>query len=178
MRRGERCRPWTAAEERRLRELAGSAPLREIALELRRSNEAVRQRASRMGLSLRYWEPRCRATCPGCGMPRTGLMRSGVCRPCELRRLIAGVEAETAATMAELPIAERERYLATETRLGSALPPRPEQPRTEGMGRYRAAKARDRYAMHLAVWEEESLTRVLKARRRRLERMREKLANE
>ena len=62
MRRGESLRPWTVAEERRLREMAGRVPRREIAWRLRRSNESVRQKAKRMGLSLRCWEPRCAQT--------------------------------------------------------------------------------------------------------------------
>ena len=166
MRRGERCRPWTASEERRLAEIAGTMPRREVAGALRRSNEAVRQKASRMGLSLRHWEPRCAETCPACGMARTALRASGTCRPCELRALVARAESETAV------------YASTETRLQSAPDPRPAPPRTEGMTPYRAARARDAYAEALERWEVRTLTRLLKARRRRLERMIKKISNQ
>ena len=175
MRAGSKARPWTTDEERRLREMAGRVPRREIAWRLKRGNEAVRQKAKRMGLSLRCWEPRCAETCPRCGQARSGLRPCGACRPCELRDLIARAEAETAALMARLPHDERATYLRTEGRLQSAAPPRPEEPRLDGMGAYRAAKARDGYLLDLEAWEVKRLTRLLKAKRRRLERMRKKL---
>lgn len=178
MRRGERCRPWTASEERRLAEIAGTMPRREVARALRRSNEAVRQKASRMGVSLRHWEPRCSETCPVCGMARTGLRASGTCRPCELRALVARAESETAEAMERLGPADRAVYASTETRLQSAPDPRPAPPRTEGMTPYRAARARDAYQEALERWEVRTLTRLLNARRRRLERMIKKISNQ
>lgn len=45
------------------------------------------------------------------------------------------------------------------------------------MSAYRAAKARDEWLLELEAWEVRRLTRQLKAKRRRLERMREKLPN-
>ena len=178
MRRGERCRPWTASEERRLAELAGTVPRREVARLLRRSNESVRQKASRLGVSLRHWEPRCSETCSACGAARTEIRPSGVCRPCELRALIARADAETARAMELLDPADRAVYAATETRLESARDPRPEQPRTDGLTPYRAARERDAYGERLERWEVKMLTRVLKARRRRLERMAKKIPNQ
>lgn len=177
MRAGQRLRPWTSAEERRLREMAGRVPRRRIAWELKRGNEAVRQKAKRMGLSLRCWEPRCAETCPRCGAARSRIRPCGACRPCELRDLIARAEAETADVLAKLPHGARAVYLRTEGRLQSAPPPRPPEPRCEGMSAYRAAKARDEWLLELEAWEVKRLTRQLKAKRRRLERMREKLPN-
>ena len=75
------------SEERRLAEWAGSLPLREICWRLRRSRESVKQKAKRMGLSLRHWEPACATVCPGCGCARTRLGRGGVCRPCVFRNI-------------------------------------------------------------------------------------------
>lgn len=178
MRRGEALRPWTSAEERRLRELAGSVPRREVAWLLKRSNESVRQKAKRMGLSLRCWEPRCASTCPRCGMARTEMGKSGACRPCELRDLIAKADADAADAMARLPQEARATYQRTEARTQSAVPPKPPEPDTEGMTAYRAAKARDEWAQAMEAWDVKRLTRVLKAKRRRVERMREKIPNQ
>lgn len=178
MRAGERARPWTVAEERRLRELAGSVPRRELAWLLKRSNESVRQKAKRMGVSLRHWEPRCAKTCPRCGMARTAMGRSGVCRPCELRDLIARADADTAEAMAALPQEARATYQRTEARTQSSVPPKPPEPATDGMAAYRAAKARDEWAQSLEAWDTARLTRVLKAKRRRVERMRKKIPNQ
>lgn len=175
MRAGEKLRPWTVAEERRLRELAGRVPRRQIAWELKRGNEAVRQKAKRMGLSLRCWEPRCAQTCPRCGAARSRIRPCGTCRPCELRDLIARADAQTAECMARLPHETRAAYQRTEGRLQSAAPPRPPEPRCEGMSAYMAAKARDGWLLELEAWETRRLTRVLKAKRRRLERMQKKI---
>lgn len=178
MRKGERARPWTVAEERRLRELAGSVPRRQVAWALRRSNEAVRQKAKRMGVSLRHWEPRCSETCPRCGMARRQMGRSGACRPCELRELIAKADADAAEAMARLPQDARATYQRTEARTQSGVPPKPPEPSTDGMSAYRAAKARDEWALAMEQWDVRRLTRVLKAKRRRVERMREKIPNQ
>lgn len=178
MRRGESLRPWTVAEERRLREMAGRVPRREIAWRLRRSNESVRQKAKRMGLSLRCWEPRCAQTCPRCGMARERMGKSGACRPCELRDLIARADADAAEAMAALPQEARATYQRTEARTQSSVPPKPPEPATDGMAAYRAAKARDEWAQSLEAWDTARLTRVLKAKRRRVERMRKKIPNQ
>ena len=100
------------------------------------------------------------------------------CRPCELRALVARAESETAAAMERLGPADRAVYASTETRLQSAPDPRPAPPRTEGMTPYRAARARDAYREALERWEVRTLTRLLKARRRRLERMIKKISNQ
>lgn len=178
MRAGERARPWTVAEERRLRDMAGSVPRREIAWRLRRSNEAVRQKAKRMGVSLRCWEARCAQTCPRCGMARTSMGRSGACRPCELRDLIARADADAAEAMARLPQDARATYQRTEAHTQSGVPPKPPEPDVSGMPPYRAAKARDLWAVELEAWDVRRLTRVLKAKRRRVERMRKKIPNQ
>ena len=178
MRAGERLRPWTVAEERRLREMAGRVPRREIALALRRSNEGVKQKAKRMGLSLRCWEPACARTCPRCGMARTAVRKSGMCRPCELRELVAKADADAAEAIARLPQADRATYQRTESRTWSAAPPKPPEPDVSGMDAYRAAKARDLWARSMEEWDVKRLTRVLKAKRRRVERMREKIPNQ
>ena len=169
MRRGQPRRDWTVSEERRLAEWAGALPLREICWRLRRSRESVKQKAKRMGLSLRHWEPACSTVCPGCGCARTRLGRGGVCRPCELRALVRRADAETAEAMQLLPPSARAVYEATETKLESSVPDRPQEPAVDGMDRYHAESE---------AWEVRTLTRVLKARRRRLERMREKIPNQ
>lgn len=46
------------------------------------------------------------------------------------------------------------------------------------MDAYRAAKARDLWARSMEEWDVKRLTRVLKAKRRRVERMREKIPNQ
>ena len=94
------------------------------------------------------------------------------------RQLVARAESETAEAMERLGPADRAVYASTETRLQSAPDPRPAPPRTEGMTPYRAARARDAYDEALERWEVRTLTRLLKARRRRLERMIKKISNQ
>lgn len=178
MRRGQPRADWSVREERDLAEMAGRVPVREICWRLKRSREAVKQKAKRMGLSLRCWEPTCAEICPACGMARTELRRGGTCRPCELRALIARADAETAEAMRLLPPRDRATYRSTETKLASGIPPKPAEPDTEGATRYAAAKARDLWGAELEAWEVRTLTRVLKARRRRLERMQKKIPNQ
>ena len=43
---------------------------------------------------------------------------------------------------------------------------------------YQAAKARDEWAGAMEAWDVRRLTRVLKAKRRRVERMRKKIPNQ
>lgn len=178
MRRGIRAWPWTVEEERWLRENAGKVSRRACCLHLRRNSEAVKQKAKLLGVSLRHWDPRCAETCPECGTARTSMGRSGTCRPCELRALIAKADAEKEEAMAALDPDSRAVYQATEAKLGSELPPKPAAPKTDGMSIYEVAKEHDLHAAAMEAWEVKALTRQLKAKRRRLERMREKFSNQ
>ena len=56
--------------------------------------------------------------------------------------------------------------------------PKPPEPDTSGMTPYQAAKARDEWAGAMEAWDVRRLTRVLKAKRRRVERMRKKIPNQ
>lgn len=175
MRRGERTTPWTSEEERWLREMGPVLGRRACCSHLRRTSSAVKAKAHRMGVSLRAWKPRCSLTCPECGAARTALGRSGTCRPCELRALVAKADAETAEAMERLPASARAVYQSSEAKLGAPVEPRPAAPRTDGMGAYRQARARDEHAAEVEAWEVRVLTRQMKARRRRLERMLKKI---
>lgn len=47
-------KPWTSTDDRRLRDLArGNTPTRVMGLKLGRTEDAVRSRASRLGVSLK-----------------------------------------------------------------------------------------------------------------------------
>ena len=175
MRKGEKLRPWTVSDERYLRESAGKVPRREICRHLRRSYDATRAHASRMGLSLRYYEPRT-SRCPRCGSMRHRFELSGelkgVCKVCSRRELIRRCEEETARALDAMPPAMRAELLKNEQLVQSSVPPKPSPPSYEGLSPYMEAKARDEHAIALAEWEEAALNRKLKAKRRRVERMR------
>lgn len=175
MRKGSKCKPWTVAEERWLREMGPVLGRRACCSHLKRSSSSVKLKAHRLGVSLRYWDPRCSTRCPECGSDRAQMGRSGVCRPCEIRALIAKADAETSAIMEQLGPDARTTYRTTELKLGSTLPPRPTAPMVEGLSVYEAAKTRDLHASEVEAWEVRALMRQLKAKRRRLERMRKKL---
>lgn len=110
---------WTTAEEDALAALAGTMPAPEIAGALGRSERSVREKASRMGLSLRYrggpvW-------CDGCATWRTEVDADGLCPVCRMRARTEAHRARYAEAVGEAgprgDVAAREREdLARETR--------------------------------------------------------------
>ena len=177
MRKGARRADWTVADERFLWENAGKVPRRELCRRLKRSGEAVDQKAKRMGLSLRCYVPKCRP-CPKCGKPRSQFGRDGTCRVCGVKALIRRADEDTSRAMAMLPPEHLATYQATEVLLQSTPLPKPKAPSYEGLTAYQEAKARDEHARALEEWEFGTLNRRLKAKRRRVERMRKKIENQ
>ncbi len=168
---------WTAGEVRRLLEGAGREPVGEIARAVGRSPEAVVQKAKRMrrageAASLRRHVPRCSETCASCGSPRTAVDADGLCRPCRVRRLIEKCDADTARAISMLPPEQRAVYARTEATLSSRADPPPRaDPRERSRDPREAARARDERLAAEEERETRNLERVLKARRRRYERI-------
>jgi len=109
---------WTTAEEDALAALAGTVPPAEIAGVLGRSVGAVRVKASRMGVSLRYRQGP--VWCDGCATWRTEVDADGLCPVCRMRERVAAHRERYAEAVAKADmeaVKEREREeLARETR--------------------------------------------------------------
>ena len=177
---GERI-DWTMDDVAYLVENAGRVPLREICRHLRRSSESVRHMARRLRgqgypVSLRHFEPRT-TICPSCGRSSATAREVGICRPCQLRRQLASIEAQTADLMARLPPEARATYEQTEAETGARTrEPRPQAPRLDATATYyqrmRAAEAHD---IALEQWETRRMEREVKAAQKRKERIARKI---
>lgn len=180
MRRGSRVRPWTVGERRRLAELAGRVPVRDICRELRRSRSAVTHaaaelRAQGVPADLRCHRPSTEI-CPSCGCARSLMGRDGICEVCRRREQLARIEAETSDLLARLPPAERALYEDTEAERGSSAGPMPALLPTTGVSRYRAARNAERNDLAMERWSVTRLRRLVKAAQKRKERIRAKVA--
>lgn len=108
MRRGAKVVPWSTMEEAWLVEAAGTMDAGEIARRLKRSRHAVRQKAARLGVSLRWHDPVPAGLewCDVCGKPRNHTS-DGECRVCRARRQLAALMEANAEARAESDAAER-----------------------------------------------------------------------
>ena len=174
-RRGDQQRPWSVADERYLAEHAGRVPLRDICLALKRSQDSVKSRAKRLGLSLRVpvWGL---AWCDECATWRTSVSeRTGRCRVCEMRERLAGREAACAEALAAMTPEQRALYSSTESRRGTRkkAPPRPKKPDTRAMGWFESVKAERAWHEAVEEWEYRRAKLPYDAAKTRLRRMRE-----
>lgn len=179
MRKGGKVRPWTVADERYLLEHAGRIPKREICRHLKRSGEAVTQKAKHMrkrglAIDLRCHKSRL-SPCPACGCLSGHMGRDGFCEPCRRRRQLAEIEARTAGLLRRLPPEERETYAVTEAETASRPDPMPRCPDTSGMSYYRRALAEERHALAMEEWAAANLRREIKAAQKRKERIQKKV---
>lgn len=176
-RRGSRQVAWTTADTRYLANAAGKVPLRDICRHLKRSADAVKTRASRMGISLRVpvWGL---VWCDECATWRTELSpMTGRCRVCDLKHATARHEAACAEVMEKLPQKRRALYASTEAGRGSRrkLPPAPRKPSTSSMGYIEAARAERKWLIAMEEWEYRKARLPYDAAKTRLGRMRRDL---
>lgn len=172
-------RSWTTGDLRRVAELAGTMPERELRRRLRLSKNQLRYAVAtlrKMGVSVstRYYEPRLEQ-CPSCGRMSATLGRHGICEPCRRRRQLAEIEARTAALLEQLPPEQRAVYEATEAETGSSPGPMPAAPRTEGMDAYDRAAAEEAHDEEMERWAARYLMRQVKAAQKRKERIQKKV---
>lgn len=161
---------WSTKDVRWLIENAGKMPRHELATRLGRTERAVEGMALRLAkggvpVSLRYREPPRTLACSSCGRQSASAWVTGTCSPCRLRRRIAAVEGQTAELLARLPPSERATYEESEVQRASRTPPRPVRGRSD----------EDAYQRALERWEEECLTRRLRAAQKRKERIARKV---
>lgn len=169
---------WSRDEESYLIENAGKVPLSVLSETMNRSIDSIKQKTRQLNrqgacISLRYKAPRT-IPCPSCGKMRSRLNLQGICRCCELRGYIQKAEADIAKALQRLSVRQREIYRRNEAQIRSrvdSMPPSPVLPKNNP--RLRARTLED-YAIECEKVEIRNLERVLKARRRRYERMCEK----
>lgn len=172
-------RTWTTGDLRRVAELAGTMPERELRRRLRLSKNQLRYAVStlrKMGVavSTRYWEQTLEQ-CPSCGRMSATLGRHGICEPCRRRRQLAEIEARIADLLKQLPARQRAIYETTEAETGSSADPMPKAPRTEGMDAYEKARAEEAYDAEVERWAAGYLMRRVKAAQKRKERIQKKV---
>ena len=83
-RKGEETVFWTTSEISYLRDNADKATLQELAVNLNRTEKAVANQASRLGISIRY-NKTVLVWCDHCATWRTEVDGSGACPVCQLK---------------------------------------------------------------------------------------------
>ena len=94
---------------------------------------------------------------------------------CVVKDLIQACDADMAQVLREMPPEKRAVYERTENMLKSRIDPLPDRPITKQMSIYAAAKQYEAYALEVEKIEVRNLERKLKAKRRRIERMRKSI---
>ena len=174
-----RGRTWTTGDLRRVAELAGTMPERELRRRLRLSRNQLRyavRTLRRMGANVttRYYEPRL-GTCPECGCRRATLGEHGICEPCRLRHRIAETEWRVADLLSRLTPEQRATYERSEAKRESRADPMPRPRPTDGLNSYERARAAEEYDVAMERWVTGYLRRRLKAAQKRKERIQEKV---
>jgi hypothetical protein len=85
MKKGAHVIPWTTTDEHYLIEQAGKVPVRDICRHLKRTYGSVRRKASRLGVSVKYYQQKL-VWCDHCAAWRTTTDKDGLCPVCKLRR--------------------------------------------------------------------------------------------
>ena len=172
-------RVWTTGDLREVERLAGRVPAEEIRRRLGLTERQLAYacevlRSQGREVSLRCYRSSLEV-CPSCGHMRSTTGASGICEPCRLMRRIARTDAEISALMARLPPEQRDAYMRTESRLGSALEPLPSSPETKGLDAYGRARAEEEHELEVERVTAKNLRRRLKAAQRRKERIEKKV---
>lgn len=173
-----RKRTWTTGDLKRVAELAGTMPERELRRRMKISKSsfeyALRQLRS-MGreVDARFYEPRL-PLCPECGCRRATVDGSGLCEPCRLRRQLAQIERRAAALMPRLTPGQRAVYERTEAERESRAGAMPRSPATDGLDAYARAEAMEAYDAEMERWLIGYLGRRVKAAQKRKERIQRK----
>lgn len=171
-RKGENRQPWTTSDVRYLRENAGRVPLEDIARHLKRSQQAVRIRASLLGTSVRCYRRKL-VWCDQCATWRTALDADGRCPICRLRDQLQAVEARISDELRAAPEDVRELYARTESLRTSAVKRVPMGEWREG-SEYDRQRVQEEYMRNVEEAERATLQRMVDACKTRLKRIREK----
>lgn len=175
-RKGAKQFGWTTADEQFLLKYAGVLTRREICRELKRSRKSVEHKAKRLGISLRCFVSKL-TWCNNCATWRTTVSeRTGYCRVCAKREMLARSEQRVSDELAHLNFNQRTIYLNEEAHRGTRQPPpKPvKQPSTVG-SLYNRKKAEEQYQKDLERWEIACLDQLINANKTRLKRIRQKL---
>lgn len=138
-------RVWTTGDLKRVAELAGTMPERELRRRLKLSRNQLKYAVNRLrslgvAVTTRYYEPQLE-TCPVCGCRRATLGKDGICEPCRLKRQLEEIEWRVSELMARLTPEQRAVYEKSEAQRESRADPMPKPRPTDGLDGYERAKA-------------------------------------
>ncbi|HIS39928.1 MAG TPA: hypothetical protein IAC12_03685 [Candidatus Aphodovivens avistercoris] len=172
-------RTWTTGDLKKVAELAGTMPERELRRRLKLSKNQLHYAVTRLkslgvNVTTRYYEPRL-GTCPVCGCRRATLEEHGICEPCRLKRQLAEIEWRISDLMARLTPEQRAVYEKSEAQRESRADPMPKPRPTDGLDGYERAKASEEHDAAMEAWAAAYLKRRVKAAQKRKERIQEKV---
>lgn len=172
-------RVWTTGDLKRVAELAGTMPERELRRRLKLSRNQLKYAVNRLrslgvAVTTRYYEPQLE-TCPVCGCRRATLGKDGICEPCRLKRQLEEIERRVSELMARLTPEQRAVYEKSEAQRESRADPMPKPRPTDGLDGYERAKASEEHDAAMEAWAAAYLKRRVKAAQKRKERIQEKV---
>lgn len=172
-------RVWTTGDLKRVAELAGTMPERELRRQLKLSRNQLKYAVNRLrslgvAVTTRYYEPQLE-TCPVCGCRRATLGKDGICEPCRLKKQLADIEWRISELMRGLTPDQRAVYEQTEAERESRADPMPQPRPTDGLNSYERAKASEDYDAAMEQWAATHLKRRVKAAQKRKERIQKKV---
>ena len=131
-------RVWTTGDLKKVAELAGTMPERELRRRLKLSKNQLKYAVNRLrslgvNVTTRYYEPQLE-TCPVCGCRRATLGKHGICEPCRLKRQLTEIEWRISDLMAQLTPEQRAVYEKSEAWRESRADPMPQKAPTDGQG--------------------------------------------
>lgn len=178
-------RPWSKADDAFISENAGEMPIPEIARKLKRTQGAVRKRACLLrksgvvDTSLRVYHPRTQE-CPECHEQRTQFYRTGICKVCNLERLVKEHKDTAFNLWKGLEPSYQSRTLSGSPHMEAGhediltyVPSDPpKRPSTRGMSDYMARKSIDEWAIEVEEYRITLLERQINALKGREHRWR------
>lgn len=172
-------RVWTTGDLKRVAELAGTMPERELRRRLKLSRNQLKYAVNRLrslgvAVTTRYYEPQLE-TCPVCGCRRATLGKDGICEPCRLKRQLEEIEWRVSELMDRLTPEQRAVYEKSEAQRESRADPMPKPRPTDGLDGYERAKASEEHDAAMEAWAAAYLKRRVKAAQKRKERIQEKV---
>lgn len=172
-------RVWTTGDLKRVAELAGTMPERELRRRLKLSRNQLKYAVNRLrslgvNVTTRYYEPQLE-TCPVCGCRRATLGKDGICEPCRLKRQLEEIEWRVSELMARLTPEQRAVYEKSEAQRESRADPMPKPRPADGLDGYERAKASEEHDAAMEAWAAAYLKRRVKAAQKRKERIQEKV---
>lgn len=175
-RKGAKQNAWTTQEEKYLLDNAGVLTRREICRHLKRSSKSVKHKAERLGISLRCYTGKL-TWCNQCATWRTTVSeRTGYCRVCAKREMLARSEQRVSEELAHLNFNQRNKCMQEEAHRGTRQPPQKPVKQASTVGSlYARKKAEEVYLKDLERWEVACLDQLINANKTRLKRIRQKL---